>query len=251
MDLENLKVFTCFDAREIKYDKKMDPSSSNEETKPNVPTSFTFSLPTARMSTPAATLSNPFVKNNVPTHAPHSGTTASPFAPVETIGKGAIRPSLKPSLTSAWPSTRCPPIFEARNFPASVKATSISVSSALATNSPKTLELVNPEKDAVKVPGFTTSKDEVPSSSPLKQELLQEAPANPHQLKRIPSVDKTQLRTIVVYLIPEDSNNKLELAKHFQPFGNIVRIFPNPKKGNAVIHFDSHVSQYILLFLKT
>lgn len=68
-------------------------------------------------------------------------------------------------------------------------------------------------------------------------------------LKRSLSVDISQLRAIVVYEIPEDSNNKLELTKHFQLFGKVVRIFPNPKKQNATIHFESHVSCHIVTFV--
>jgi len=56
------------------------------------------------------------------------------------------------------------------------------------------------------------------------------------------AADISQLRAIVVYKIPEDSNNKLELTKHFQRFGNVIRIITNTKKGNAAIYYDSHVS---------
>lgn len=65
-------------------------------------------------------------------------------------------------------------------------------------------------------------------------------------LKKSSSVNVSQLRAIVVFDIPEDSNNKLELTKHFQPFGNIIRIFPNLNKNSATIHFDSHVSPNLL-----
>lgn len=60
--------------------------------------------------------------------------------------------------------------------------------------------------------------------------------------KRSSSVDVSQLRAVSVFGIPEDSNNKLELTKHFQPYGNITRIYPNLNKKSATIHFDSHDS---------
>lgn len=87
------------------------------------------------------------------------------------------------------------------------------------------------------------SVDELPTSSQETLSTLpQQTEAATSKLKNsVLASDISQLRAIVVYKIPEDSNNKLELTKHFQRFGNVIRIITNTKKGNAAIYFDSHV----------
>lgn len=69
------------------------------------------------------------------------------------------------------------------------------------------------------------------------QETLEVKPL----IKRLVSVDVSQLRTIATYDLPEDCD-KLELTKHFQSFGNVVKVFLNLKKHTANVQFDSHVS---------
>jgi len=65
-------------------------------------------------------------------------------------------------------------------------------------------------------------------------------------MKQSVPVDVSQLRAIVAFDLPEDCD-KLELTKHFQSFGNVVKVFPNPKKHSANIQFDSHVSVFSLI----
>jgi len=65
-------------------------------------------------------------------------------------------------------------------------------------------------------------------------------------IKRSVSVDVSQLRTIVAFDLPEDCD-KLELTKYFQSFGNVVKVYLNPKKHSANVQFDSHVSLFSLI----
>ena len=95
------------------------------------------------------------------------------------------------------------------------------------------------------------SVQELPECEAKQESVTKQDQPSPEQkqLKRTSSTDISDLRTIIIHGIPEDSNNKLELTKLFQPFGNITRIFPNVKRGAANITFDCHVSNIFIILM--
>lgn len=44
-------------------------------------------------------------------------------------------------------------------------------------------------------------------------------------------------------------NNAVLLRRHFSKFGEVAKIFSNPAKGSAVIHFKDHVSSCLMKLL--
>ena len=114
------------------------------------------------------------------------------------------------------------------------------VAQAITETSPETETIPNPtEEEAAVEHGLP----EVSKQAKSKGIAKKKASVSPDQklLKRTFSTDVSQLQSIAVYEIPENLNTKLELTKHFQAFGNITKIIPNAKKGNASITFSSHV----------
>ena len=59
-------------------------------------------------------------------------------------------------------------------------------------------------------------------------------------LSRQPSEDQTKV-AIICKNVPARFNNAILLKKHFGQFGPVARVFPNPKKTEATVHFKNHV----------
>lgn len=61
-------------------------------------------------------------------------------------------------------------------------------------------------------------------------------------LRRQLSRDTSQEVAIVCTKVPPKHNNGRSLREHFNKFGKVKKVFPNPSKARAVIHFETHVS---------
>ncbi|CAH1784168.1 unnamed protein product, partial [Owenia fusiformis] len=58
--------------------------------------------------------------------------------------------------------------------------------------------------------------------------------------RRLSSEDISNSLSISCKPIPEEYNTKEILKRHFQRFGKVTRVFPNPKEQKAIIHFENH-----------
>ena len=58
------------------------------------------------------------------------------------------------------------------------------------------------------------------------------------------SEDRTRKVAIICKDIPTKLNNNIALRNHFCRYGKVTKVFPNPSKMQATIHFDRHVSLF-------
>lgn len=213
------------------------PKTINNPSFPNLSSPlFPSSLPAP--STFSA-VTSPFGINTPTSTKPLDIFQSQPFIQNPT-STSAARPGIQ---KSGLPSSRdqVPPVFGSQYFRSSI----LDITKQVSTN--PVLSVGESQKMQ------QVSVDDLPTSSqekllPLQQQT--EATSSKQNIVKSSALaaDISQLRAIVVYKIPEDSNNKLELTKHFQRFGNVIRIITNTKKGNAAIYYDSHVS-FLFLFL--
>jgi hypothetical protein len=64
--------------------------------------------------------------------------------------------------------------------------------------------------------------------------------------RRRSTLDDIQKKVaIVIKSVDRSCNNKEFLRKYFQKYGVVKRVFANPGKESASIHFDTHVRFFI------
>ena len=215
------------------------PSGSGEAPKGfgavNKPFSFTNITPTSTtMNQNQPVFQNPFKKTNV--------------TPSTLFGMN-INPSQAPSVFGVLPKTSRPSPARAVSNLASafpIKKETLFTKEAFKFSTPiiQPANPINPDQNVSKEEKTSSSVEDsrniIPDTAVEEKPETSSPKATP--LKKSVSTDVSQLRSIAVFEIPEDSNNKLELTKHFQHFGNITRIVPLPRKKSATVFFDSHVS---------
>jgi hypothetical protein len=62
-------------------------------------------------------------------------------------------------------------------------------------------------------------------------------------IRRMSSTDDMINRVaIICNYVPNKYNKIFFMKKHFSRFGEVVKVFPNPRKFMTTIHFKTHVS---------
>ena len=61
-------------------------------------------------------------------------------------------------------------------------------------------------------------------------------------MSRQMSEDRSRKVAIICKDVPTKFNNHMTLRNHFCRYGKVTKVFPNPAKMQATIHFERHVS---------
>ncbi|CAC5393662.1 unnamed protein product [Mytilus coruscus] len=83
------------------------------------------------------------------------------------------------------------------------------------------------------------NEDQTTKRKPSKEN--DEEPQSKRPIRRLSSADEMSSRVaIVCNYVPNKYNNVFTMKKHFSKFGDVAKVFPNPRKFMTTIHFKTH-----------
>ncbi|XP_076100154.1 germinal-center associated nuclear protein-like isoform X3 [Mytilus galloprovincialis] len=81
--------------------------------------------------------------------------------------------------------------------------------------------------------------DQTTKRKPSKEN--DEEPQSKRPIRRLSSADQMSSRVaIVCNYVPNKYNNVFSMKRHFSKFGDVAKVFPNPRKFMTTIHFKTH-----------